>query len=69
MHINATLLDFGLMKVEMVSLSLQHTFLGPVSSPCREGGGGGGGGGGYRDTILIKDLDRVCQILFIFHFA
>ena len=24
-------------------------------------------GGG--DTILIKDLDRVCQILFIFHFA
>ena len=46
MHINATLLDFGLMKVEMVSLSLQHTFLGPVSSPCREGGGGGGWGGG-----------------------
>ena len=45
MHINATLLDFGLMKVEMVSLSLQHTFLGPVSSPCREGGGGGGWGG------------------------
>ena len=27
------------------------------------------GGGGGRDTILINDLDRVYQILFIFHFA
>ena len=26
-------------------------------------------GGEKRDTILIKDPDRVCQIPFIFHFA